>query len=138
MISKIKAKILSLSAVLLFAVPLAVPALANAQGADVQNDVCTGAQTLQFGATQACDTNTTENSLNGTITSVINILSIIVGVIAVIMIIFGGFRYVTSGGDTTKVSSAKTTILYALIGLVIVAIAQVIVKFVIGKATNIQ
>ncbi len=49
------------------------------------------------------------------------------------MIVYGGFRYVTSGGDSSKVGDAKKTILYALIGLVIVALAQVIVKFVLSK-----
>ena len=52
---------------------------------------------------------------------------------AVIMIIWGGFRYVTSGGDSNKVSSAKNTIIYAVIGLIIVALAQFIVKFVLDK-----
>jgi len=68
-----------------------------------------------------------------TIKVVINILSLIVGVVAVIMIIIGGFKYIISGGDSNSISSAKNTILYAIIGLVIVALAQVIVKFVLQK-----
>ena len=72
-------------------------------------------------------------SIQGVVPKIINILSIIVGVISVIMIIIGGLRYVTSGGDSNNVSSAKNTIIYALVGLVIVALAQVIVKFVITK-----
>ncbi len=64
---------------------------------------------------------------------IINILSFIVGVAAVIMIIIGGFKYVTSNGDANSITGAKNTILYAIIGLVIVAMAQVIVQFVIGK-----
>jgi hypothetical protein len=72
-------------------------------------------------------------SLNETIESIINILSSIIGVIAVIMIIIAGARYVTSGGNDTGVAAAKKTLLYALIGLVIVALAQVIVKFVINN-----
>jgi len=52
------------------------------------------------------------------------------------MIIIGGFKYVTSGGDSTKISSAKSTIFYALIGLVVVALAQVIVRLVLTKATS--
>lgn len=82
-------------------------------------------------------TGNAQKTVNDTITSVINILSVIVGIVAVIMIIFGGFRYVTSAGDTTKVAGAKNTILYAVIGLVIVALAQVIAKFVLGKATKV-
>ena len=52
--------------------------------------------------------------------------AIIVGVVAIIMIIVGGFRYITSGGDSSKVGSAKNTIIYAIIGLILVALAQII------------
>jgi hypothetical protein len=68
---------------------------------------------------------------------IINIFSWIVGVVSVIMIIYGGFRYITSGGDSNSVTSAKNTILYAIIGLVIVALAQVIVNFVLDKTNTI-
>lgn len=73
------------------------------------------------------------DKLNDLIASIVNIFSVIVGVIAVIMIIFGGFKYITSGGDSGKISSAKTTIIYAIVGLIIVALAQVIVRFVLNK-----
>jgi hypothetical protein len=49
------------------------------------------------------------------------------------MIMVGGFKYVTSGGDGSKVSSAKSTIIYAIVGLVIVALSQGIVKLVLNK-----
>ena len=52
------------------------------------------------------------------------------------MIIYGGMRYITSGGDSGKITSAKNTIIYALIGLVVVALAQFIVKFVLNKVTS--
>lgn len=70
------------------------------------------------------------------IRTVINIFSLIVGVIAVIMIIIGGLKYITSGGDSGNVTSAKNTILYAIVGLIIVALAQIIVRFVLGKVTG--
>ncbi len=66
---------------------------------------------------------------------VINILSWVVGIAAVIMIIIGGLRYVLSGGDSTGVNNAKNTILYALIGLVIVAMAQILVRFVLERVS---
>jgi hypothetical protein len=66
---------------------------------------------------------------------IVNILSWIVGVVAVIMIIIGGLKYVTSGGDAGNVSSAKNTILYAIIGLVVVLLAQIIVRFVVDQVT---
>ncbi len=70
------------------------------------------------------------------ITNIINAASIIVGAICVIMIIVGGFRYVTSAGESNSVSGAKNTILYAIVGLIIVAFAQVIVQFVLQKTTS--
>jgi hypothetical protein len=77
-----------------------------------------------------------DSALNNLITQVINIFSIIVGVIAVIMIIYGGFRYITSGGDSGKIGEAKNTIVFALVGLVIVALAQFIVKFVLNRISQ--
>jgi hypothetical protein len=68
-------------------------------------------------------------SVGNTVTSLIDLLSLIVGVAAVIMIIIGGLQYVMSGGDSGKVGNSKNTILYAVIGLVVVALAQVIVQF---------
>lgn len=76
----------------------------------------------------------TEQKINDTIKLIVNFLSFIVGVVAVIMIIIAGLKYITSGGDSNNVASAKNTILYAVIGLVIVALAQVIVRFVLQKA----
>jgi hypothetical protein len=52
------------------------------------------------------------------------------------MIIFGGLRYITSGGNDSSVTGAKNTILYAIIGLIIVALAQVLVRFTLNKVTN--
>ena len=56
----------------------------------------------------------------------------IVGIIAVIMLIWGGIRYVVSGGDSKKVTDAKNTILYAIIGLIISFLAYAIVRFVVN------
>jgi hypothetical protein len=81
----------------------------------------------------SCDTGVGGPSVESTIGTIINLLSLIVGVVAVIMIIIGGLKYITSAGDSNNVSSAKNTILYAIIGLVVVALAQVIVRFVLDK-----
>lgn len=72
-------------------------------------------------------------SINKLITSIVNVLLMIVGVVAVIMIIIGGIKYVTSAGDAAKATSAKNTILYAVVGLVIAAFAYAIVNFVVGR-----
>ena len=141
MIQKIKTLILSLSLVGIFAMPLAitVPVMATDQQ-NINSNLCSGANSLSTtGAdTGGCDTLKSTNpgsTLDNDIKAVLNILSIIVGIIAVIMIIVGGFRYVTSGGKEESVKGAKNAILYAIIGLVIVALAQIIVRFVLSKTT---
>ncbi len=67
----------------------------------------------------------------GIFKQITNTILYIVGVIAVIMLIIGGIKYVISGGDAKKVTDAKNTILYAIIGLVIAFLAFAIVNFVI-------
>ena len=68
----------------------------------------------------------------GVFRQVTNTILYIVGIIAVIMLIIGGIRYVISGGDSKKVTDAKNTVLYAIIGLVISFLAFAIVNFVIS------
>lgn len=63
----------------------------------------------------------------------VNIILFVLGVLAVIMIIVGGFRYVTSGGDSNKLTSAKNTILYAVIGLIVALFAYAIVNWVVKQ-----
>jgi len=78
-----------------------------------------------------------EGRIQDIITTTINVFSLVVGVISVIMIIIGGLKYITSGGDSGNVTGAKNTILYAVIGLVVVALAQVIVRFVLTTAADV-
>ncbi|GDX62939.1 hypothetical protein LBMAG34_4730 [Candidatus Saccharibacteria bacterium] len=66
------------------------------------------------------------------ISLIINILLGIIGVVAVIMLIIGGFRYVLSAGNEKATSGAKDTILFAIIGIVVAVLAFAIVNFVIG------
>ncbi len=119
----------------LFAAPLLVPAVASAD--DIQDSLCQGAS-FDVGGGSDCTESTdgANDKINGLIKTVITIFSLVVGVVSVIMIIIGGLKYITSSGDSNNVQSAKNTILYAIIGLVIVALAQVIVKFVLGKAIS--
>lgn len=108
---------------------LAAPAFA---APDIDGSLCQGAN-LEFGSDASCDEGDPESTVNNIITNVINIFSVIVGVVAVVMIIIGGLKYITAGGDSGNVSGAKNTILFALIGLVIVALAQVVVRFVLSR-----
>jgi hypothetical protein len=149
MIQKIKQKLLIMSSLMTIALFGMVPAVALAQsGCDptgssgtndcIQNGLCQGAEHLNVNTTNGGTESCTEqgSGIGGLIKTIINILSIIVGVVAVIMIIIGGFRYITSGGKQESVTGAKNTILYAVIGLVIVALAQIIVRFVLTKTVN--
>lgn len=120
----------------------AFPAGAQAETPNIQASTCQGAN-LSFPTGQvnpgACafTGNSPETKLNQIVATIINLFSVVVGVVAVLMIIVGGFRYITSGGDSGNVSTAKNTILYAIVGLVIVALSQFIVKFVLSKATGV-
>jgi hypothetical protein len=69
----------------------------------------------------------------GVITTAITIVSAIVGIVAVIMIIIGGFKMVTSGNNPQDVEKARETIIYAIVGVIIAAMAQVIVQFFLKK-----
>ncbi len=67
----------------------------------------------------------------------LNLFSAIVGIIAVVMIIMGGLKYMTSQGDSGQLTGAKNTLIYAAVGLVVVALAQVVVQFVLKRFTTI-
>ena len=66
----------------------------------------------------------------------VNIFLFAVGALSVIMLIWGGIRYTTSAGDSNKVTAAKNTVLYAIVGLVVAILAYAIVNMVIGKIAS--
>lgn len=118
-----------------FAVPM-VSALTGQQ--QINNGLCAGSN-LQFTDNPSgadCSNSNATASINNIVHTIVNLLSAIVGIVAVIMIIVGGLRYITSGGNDTSVTGAKNTILYAIVGLVVVALAQIIVRFTLSKVTN--
>lgn len=136
MTKKLKNVAIALSMLFLAAVPtLALPAVVAAQ-VNITNGICSGTSFDLSGST-GCPTTTT-SSFQTLLDNIVNIFSAIVGVIAVVMIIVGGLRYITSGGDSSRVGSAKTTIIYALVGLVVVVLAQLIVHFVINQASTVN
>lgn len=122
-----KHKALLLASIVTLAVGLVAFAHPGMSFASAQSDVCGGAAL----AGGSCTTDT--GSLTTTIRNIVNLLSVIVGIVAVIVVVISGFRYVTSGGDSSKISGAKNTLIYAIVGLVIVALAQSIVRFVLSK-----
>lgn len=134
MIKKIKQLfVTALASTMLFA-PLAMAPAAHAESFNLQDSVCSGTNIDLTKTDSSCVTDTTaDTKVNDTVKLALNLFSAIVGIIAVVMIIVGGIKYITSGGDSGNVTAAKNTILYAVIGLVVVALAQIIVKFVLGR-----
>lgn len=65
------------------------------------------------------------------VTNIINFLLILAGLVAAIYIIYGGVRYIISRGDENEAEAAKNTILFAVIGLIVIGFAAAIVNFVI-------
>ncbi len=125
-------------ALLSVAVPFLMPIIVSAEPQGIQQNLCAG---VNLDVNTDCNHGgiTDQEALdrfNRIIHSIINLFSLVVGVVSVIMIIVGGLKYITSGGDSGNVSGAKNTILYAIIGLVIVALSQVIVRFVLNKFTQ--
>lgn len=66
------------------------------------------------------------------ILGVINTAIVLAGVMTLGYLVYGGFRYLTSRGDEDDTRTAKNTITYAIVGLVVIAIAAAIVNFVFG------
>ena len=131
MIKKIKTTLISIMAAAALIVPLAVPA--SVYAADLQQSLCGGTGLTLSKDGTSCENAAAETTVNDTISLALNIFSAIVGIIAVVMIIVGGVKYITSQGESANITSAKNTILYALVGLVVVALAQVIVRFVLNR-----
>lgn len=78
------------------------------------------------------ETPTTLFGAEGIFTTIVNVMLFLIGAISVIMLIIGGVRYTISNGDQGAVTSAKNTIMYAIIGLIVAILAFAIVRFVTG------
>lgn len=74
---------------------------------------------------------------NDLVKNVVNGILYFVGILSVVMLIWGGILYTTSAGDSNKVTTAKNTIMYAVIGLVIAIFAYAIVNFVLITSTGV-
>ena len=88
-------------------------------------DKCTGG-----GSNAVCGATGPDNNVPSMAKKIVNIMLTILGILAVIMIIFGGIRYTTSAGDASRVKAAKDTIMYSVVGLVVAILAYAIVNFV--------
>ena len=143
MLQIIKLKLIPFSVVIVASM-FALMGVVSAQDARPQQALCKGANDLKIstgtpGGNECKDDGgkNIEGSVNDLVTQIINIFSVIVGIIAVIMIIIGGLKFITSTGDAGRITSAKQTIIYAVIGLIIVALAQFFVRFVLSKTSDV-
>ena len=73
---------------------------------------------------------------DGVFEIVVNVLLFIIGAVSVIMLIYGGIRYTTSGGNANSVTAAKNTIMYSIIGLVVAILAFAVVQFVVNQVMD--
>ena len=135
MVKKIKSFITTLAVSALALIP-AMAVVAPAAHAQVNPDLCKGINFTSGEDSTDCGGEDAEGSVRTVIQTVIDVFSIVVGAVSVIMIIIGGLRYITSSGDSGNVQAAKNTILYAIVGLVIVIFAQTIVKFVVNRISS--
>lgn len=125
---KMKSIILSLLAVAalsLTLVPLPVGAVdtgfSACTGDNANSTICKGSKT---------------DSLNPFLKTGVNVMFILVGALAVIMIIYSGIQYVISAGDSGKVAKAKNTLTYSIVGLIIAFLAYAIVNWIIAQIQN--
>lgn len=95
-----------------------------------KEDACAGSQVSSTAPDCSAGSSSEVDTL---IQNIVNIISLIVGIIAVIMIIINGLRFITSGGDANSVSSARNGVIYAVVGLILVGMAQFIVRFVLAR-----
>lgn len=105
--------------------------LAAAADSQAKNAACQG-----IGLVSGNGCSESGTSAEGIVQLVVNILSTVVGIIAVIMIIIGGLRFVMSSGDSNATNSARNTVIYALVGIAIVFLAQVLVRFVLFRVIH--
>lgn len=131
-------KVLATSIAILGVTLLASFALSGAEAGAVSCDM--NNMSVQSGADCAQGNGQPTNLVagNGSVFKrITDIMLFIVGAIAVIMLIIGGIRYVVSGGDQTQVTTAKNTVLYAIIGIVVAVLAYAAVNFVTGALNSV-
>lgn len=99
----------------------------NAAAVDVLGDACNSS-----GSSDSAVCKAKGEDVNSMIENITNTLLFFLGAVAVIIIIIGGFMYVTAAGDPGRIKTAKNTILYAVIGLIVALLAWGIVSFVVN------
>ena len=130
----IKAFLLSFITSIAFICGASPVALASAASSDLQG-VCqnNSSSALCAGYEKGLDASPSDNAMLKLFTRIINILFFVAGVLAVFMVILGGFKYITSGGDAQKATSGRQTLIFSLIGLVVVVLSRQLLLFVLER-----
>lgn len=131
--------IFSLAILVTAAVPVLAPTAAHA--ATNSQALCEGSggswKTDSKAPSGGSCTSADKRTVLGTIQQATDVLLYVTSAISVLMIIIGGLRYTTSGGDQAGMTGAKNTIMYSLIGLIVSVMAYAIVHFIFA-AFNIK
>jgi len=88
---------------------------------------------ISSGITAASTEELKNKSIDDLPKNIVNVLLWIIGIVSVVMIIWSGFNYIISHGDSGKVQKAKMTLVYAVVGLVIAVLSYTIVNFVLDR-----
>ena len=100
--------------------------------ANAKQAACQGSGGTWNNGTGECFTPGSSRTVMSTIRQIVDILSFLIGAIAVLMIIVGGIRYTVAQGDNAAISAAKNTIMYAIVGIIVAFVAYGIVNFVLA------
>ena len=141
MIANMKRITLIFTSFILSLVVVSAVALADSAASDDLNDICSkkenkGSALCQGyveGESTDVQNNPQDNPIVSVITDVTNILSLVAGILVVILVMIGGFKYITSGGEAQKAASGRQTIVYALLGMAVVVLSRQLLLFVLGK-----
>ena len=117
---------------LMLVTPIVITQPAAALFGGSKESACQG---VNFSDTGTCDP-ASGNTLTNVLRTALQVFSIVVGIVAVLMLIVGGLKFIMSQGDSSQVATARNTILYAIAGLVVVFFAQFIVRFVLTRTVG--
>lgn len=98
--------------------------------AAAKDEVCKG---IAASSSSGVCSDSSRLTINTVLKTVVNVLSAVAAIMAVIMLVIAGFKYITSEGDSGKVNSARSTLTYALVGILVVALSQSLVRFVLDR-----
>ena len=126
-------KLLLLFALLLGSFSIAPVASVSAAYEGAFNDVCDSAQGTKAANSTVCAPQNEENPITKTIGNVVDLVSVVAGAVAVIIIIWAGFQFVIGNGDPAKIAKARQTIIYAVVGLIVIVASNLLISFIVNS-----